>query len=179
MVGGFAMPERLNRYSPNLFWSLEGFFYVPFSDSILSAHTKQGQFIHSMSGKGRKPVKKILAYAARLLTMRVEVQSPYNRIIISYNREGHSAFAVFLLSFFIGIYRRVVSDMRCRSPPLHLDFYSSNYLTRTSAAGKPTRPIWTSFLFLFKAVCLKSCESNTRISIGIKSGGVIFFVPLS
>ena len=98
MVGGFAMPERLNRYSPNLFWSLEGFFYVPFSDSILSAHTKQGQFIHSMSGKGRKPVKKILAYAARLLTMRVEVQSPYNRIIISYNREGHSAFAVFLLS---------------------------------------------------------------------------------
>ena len=104
---------------------MEGFFYVPFSDSILSAHTKQGQFIHSMSGKGRKPVKKILAYAARLLTMRVEVQSPYNRIIISYNREGHRVFAVFLLSFFIGIYRRVVSDMRCRSPPLHLDFYSS------------------------------------------------------
>ena len=30
--------------------------------------------------------------------MMVEVQSPYNRIIISYNREGHSAFAVFLLS---------------------------------------------------------------------------------
>ena len=69
------------------------------SGSILSAHTKQDQFIHSMSGKGRKPVKKILAYAAGLLTMRVEVQSPYNRIIISYNREGHSAFAVFLLSF--------------------------------------------------------------------------------
>ena len=57
--------------------------------------------------------------------MKVEVQSPYNRIMISYNREGHSAFAVFLLSFFVGMCRGTVSDMRCRSPPLHLDFYIS------------------------------------------------------
>ena len=60
-----------------------------------------------------------------LLTMKVEVQSPYNRITISHNRKGHRAFAVFLLSFFIGIRRRAVSDVRCRSPPLYLDFYIS------------------------------------------------------
>ena len=75
-----------------------------------------------MSENGRKPVKKISASAAVLLTLKVEVQSPHNRIINSYNREGHSAFAVFLLSFFVGICRRAVSGMRCRSPPLHLDF---------------------------------------------------------
>ncbi|MBQ5563397.1 MAG: hypothetical protein IIT39_08420, partial [Clostridia bacterium] len=46
-----------------------------------------------------------------------EVQSPYNRITISYNRKGHRAFAVFLLSIFVGKCRRAVSDMRCRSPP--------------------------------------------------------------
>ena len=46
----------------------------------------------------------------------------YNRITISYNRKGHRAFAVFLLSIFVGKCRRAVSDMRCRSPPLHLDF---------------------------------------------------------
>ena len=37
-------------------------------------------------------------------------------------RKGHRAFAVFLLSIFVGKCRRAVSDMRCRSPPLHLDF---------------------------------------------------------
>lgn len=71
---------------------------------------------------GRKPVKKISASATVLLTLKVEVQSPYNRITISYNRKGHRAFAVFLLSIFVGKCRRAVSDMRCRSPPLHLDF---------------------------------------------------------
>ena len=45
--------------------------------------------------------------------MKVEVQSPYNRITISYNRKGHRAFAVFLLSIFVGKCRRAVSDMRC------------------------------------------------------------------
>ena len=74
---------------------------------------------------GRKPVKKISASAAVLLTLKVEVQSPYNRICISHNREGHRAFAVFLLSFFVGKCRRAVSGVRCRSPPLHLDFYIS------------------------------------------------------
>ncbi|NBH15753.1 hypothetical protein D3Z36_16750 [Lachnospiraceae bacterium] len=55
--------------------------------------------------------------------MKPEVESPLNRISITYNREGHRAFAVFLLSFFIGIRRRAVSDIRCRSPPFNLDFY--------------------------------------------------------
>ena len=54
--------------------------------------------------------------------MKVEVESPYNIIIISHNRKGHRAFAVFLLSIFVGKRRRGVSDVRCRSPPLHLDF---------------------------------------------------------
>ena len=115
-------------------------------------------------------LKKISASATVLLTLKVEVQSPYNRITISYNRKGHRAFAVFLLSIFVGKCRRAVSDMRCRSPPLHLDFlhfknsdgrylwwnmhqerYISekvaamwNYPTRSSAvAGNPTRP-WST-----------------------------------
>ena len=82
--------------------------------------TLQGQL--SVKDNGRKPVKKISASATVLLTLKVEVQSPYNRITISYNRKGHRAFAVFLLSIFVGKCRRAVSDMRCRSPPLHLDF---------------------------------------------------------
>ena len=49
--------------------------------------------------------------------MKPEVESPLNRICISYNRRGHRAFAVFLLSFFIGMCRRAVSAVGCRSPP--------------------------------------------------------------
>ena len=67
-------------------------------------------------------LKKFTAYATALPALNVEVQSPYNRINISHNRKGHRAFAVFLLSIFVGKCRRAVSDMRCRSPPLHLDF---------------------------------------------------------
>ena len=100
-----------------------GIFYVFFSGSYLSVHiVQQGQFIHSVSEKVRQPVKKIAVSTTVLLTLKVEVQSPYNRITISYNRKGHRAFAVFLLSIFVGKCRRAVSDMRCRSPPLHLDF---------------------------------------------------------
>ena len=73
-------------------------------------------------GKAENPLKKISVSATGLLTMKVEVESPYNRIIISHNRKGHRAFAVFLLSIFVGKRRRGVSDVRCRSPPLHLDF---------------------------------------------------------
>ncbi|RBT46500.1 hypothetical protein EB20_02543 [Enterococcus hirae] len=96
-----------------------------FSGGCPSAYIKQSLSIHSISGNGRKPVKKIPASIAVLLTMKVEVQSPYNRISISHNRRGHRAFAVFLLSFFIGIRRRAVTGFWCRSPPLHLDFYIS------------------------------------------------------
>ena len=48
--------------------------------------------------------------------MKQEVESPLNRIMITYNRKGHSAFAVFL-SIFIRIRRRAFSDVVCRSPP--------------------------------------------------------------
>ena len=93
-----------------------------FSGGCPSAYIKQSLFIHSTSGNGGKPVKKIPASATVLPTMKVEVQSPYNRISISHNRKGHKAFAVFLLSFLVGKCRRSVFDVRCRSPPLHLDF---------------------------------------------------------
>ena len=91
-----------------MFLNLEGFFYVLFSGSYLSAHTKQNLSIHSISENGRKPVKKISASATVLLTLKVEVQSPYNRITISYNRKGHRAFAVFLLSIFVGKCHRLL-----------------------------------------------------------------------
>ena len=54
--------------------------------------------------------------------MKPEVESPLNRIFISYNRRGHRAFAVFLLSFFIGMCRRAVSGVHCRSPPFQSGF---------------------------------------------------------
>ena len=69
-----------------MFLNLEGFFYVLFSGSYLSAHTKQNLSKHSISENGRKPVKKISAYATALPALNVEVQSPYNRINISHNR---------------------------------------------------------------------------------------------
>lgn len=106
-----------------MFLNLEGFFYVLFSGSYLSAHTKQNLSIHSISENGRKPVKKISAYATALPALNVEVQSPYNRISISHNRKGHKAFAVFLLSFLVGKCRRTIIGVKCRSPPFNLDFY--------------------------------------------------------
>ena len=100
-----------------------GFFYVLFSGSYLSAHATQNLYIHSISGNGRKPVKKIIPnYASLLLAMKPEVESPLNRICISYNRRGHRAFAVFLLLFFIGMCRRAVSAVGCRSPPIPSGF---------------------------------------------------------
>lgn len=65
-----------------------------FSGGCPSAYIKQSLFIHSTSGNGGKPVKKIPASATVLPTMKVEVQSPYNRISISHNRKGHKAFTV-------------------------------------------------------------------------------------
>ena len=94
-----------------------------FSGACPSAYIKQSLSIHSTSGNGGKPVKKIPASAAVLLTIKVEVQSPYNRISISHNRKGHKAFAVFLLSFLVGKCRRTIIGVKCRSPPFNLDFY--------------------------------------------------------
>lgn len=94
-----------------------------FSGSNLSAHATQNLYIHNISGNGRKPVKKIIPnHATLLLTMKPEVEYPLNRICISYNRRGHRAFAVFLLSFFIGICRMAVSSAGCRSPPFQSGF---------------------------------------------------------
>ncbi len=45
-------------------------------------------------GLAGSQLKKIPVYATLLLTMKPEVESPLNRICISYNRRGHSAFAV-------------------------------------------------------------------------------------
>ena len=59
-----------------------------------------------------------------LLTMKPEVESPLNRICISYNRRGHRAFAVFLLSFFIRLCHRAVSAVGCRSPPSQSGFFT-------------------------------------------------------
>ena len=72
---------------------MEGFFYVLFSGSNISAYATQIGLIHSISGNGRKPVKKIPAYATLLLAMKPEVESPLNRISITYNRKGHRTFA--------------------------------------------------------------------------------------
>ena len=47
---------------------------------------------------GGQPVKKILVNARGLSTQEVEVKSLHIRTIISINREGVTAFAVFLLS---------------------------------------------------------------------------------
>ncbi|TGX97842.1 hypothetical protein E5357_10910 [Hominisplanchenecus murintestinalis] len=49
--------------------------------------------------------------------MKTEIEYPNGRSCISYNRKGHSTFAVFILSIFIGIRRRAFSDVGCRSPP--------------------------------------------------------------
>ena len=54
--------------------------------------------------------------------MKPEVEYLINRNYITYNRKGHRAFAVFLLSFFIGMCRRVVSAVGCRSPPFQSGF---------------------------------------------------------
>ena len=54
--------------------------------------------------------------------MKPEVEYLLNRNYITYNRKGHRAFAVFLLSFFIGMCRRAVSAVGCRSPPFQSGF---------------------------------------------------------
>ena len=54
--------------------------------------------------------------------MKLRKERSENRICISYNRRGHRAFAVFLLSFFIGMCRRAVSAVGCRSPPIQSGF---------------------------------------------------------
>ncbi len=75
---------------------------------------------------GGQPVKKILVSARGLSTQEVEVKSLHIRTNISINRKGVTALAVFLLSFFVGIRRRAVSGVGCRSPPFNLDFQKNS-----------------------------------------------------
>ena len=51
--------------------------------------------------------------------MKPEVESPLNRIYISYNRRGHSTFAVFLLSFFIRLYQAASAAASPKYVKLH------------------------------------------------------------
>ena len=71
---------------------------------------------------GGQPVKKILVSARGLCTLKVEVKSLHIRYKISINRKGTTAFAVFLLSFFVISRRKAVSGVGCRSPPANLDY---------------------------------------------------------
>ncbi len=75
---------------------------------------------------GGQPVKKILVNARGFSTQEVEVKSPHIRTNISINREGVTAFAVFLLSFFVRTCRKAVSGIGCRSPPVNLDFQKNS-----------------------------------------------------
>ena len=71
---------------------------------------------------GGQPVKKILVNARGFSTQEVEVKSPHIRTNISINREGVTAFAVFLLSFFARLRREALFIIGCRSPPSNLNF---------------------------------------------------------
>ncbi|MCI9401596.1 MAG: hypothetical protein HFJ07_17775 [Lachnospiraceae bacterium] len=75
---------------------------------------------------GGLPVKKICFSTRGLCTQQVEVKSLHIGTEISINRKGVTAFAVFLLSFFAKIRRKVVSSVGCRSPPANLDFQKNS-----------------------------------------------------
>ena len=49
-----------------------------------------------------------------------------NRSVIPHNRKGATAFAVFLLSLFVSGQDKPASGVRCRSPPVSLNFHSKN-----------------------------------------------------
>ena len=162
-----------------------------FSGGCPSAYIKQSLFIHSTSGNGGKPVKKIPASATVLPTMKVEVQSPYNRISISHNRKGHKAFAVFLLSFLVGKCRRTIIGVKCRSPPFNLDFYvfkDSDWLEEKRMAynnGREDRKCRVGG-WKFHPPLIKPCMrfsltrlSDILLSTALRHALAIFFNPFS
>jgi len=75
---------------------------------------------------GGQPVKKILASTRGLYTPKVGVKYLHIRTEISMSRKGTTAFAVFLLSFFVRTRRKAVSGIGCRSPPVNLDFQKNS-----------------------------------------------------
>jgi len=75
---------------------------------------------------GGLPVKKILINIWEFFALKAEVKFPHNRNKFSTNREGVTAFAVFLLSIFVETRRRAVFGVGCRSPPANLDCLESS-----------------------------------------------------
>lgn len=74
MLYDFALPNRLNRHSPDLFQSLARDFLMFFPDRNLSVHAAQSIPIHSILKDSRKPVRKIPANVTLLLTIKPEVR---------------------------------------------------------------------------------------------------------
>jgi len=70
-------------------------------------------------------LKKILTRAWCYYTPKVDTKFLQDRSLISINRKGVTAFAVFLLSIFKERRKLFLSGVGCRSPPSYLDFYIS------------------------------------------------------
>lgn len=75
---------------------------------------------------GGQPVKKILVNTWGFSTLQTGVRILHNESRFSLNREGATAFAVFLLSLFVSGQDKPASGVRCRSPPVSLNFHSKN-----------------------------------------------------
>ena len=54
--------------------------------------------------------------------LKIEAKNQHNKNKFSTNRKGVTAFAVFLLSFFVRMHCKAVLGIGCRSPPANLDF---------------------------------------------------------
>ena len=65
-------------------------------------------------------------YAWYSFTLKPDVKYLQNRSVIPHNRKGATAFAVFLLSIFVSGQDKPASGVRCRSPPVSLNFHSKN-----------------------------------------------------
>ena len=63
-------------------------------------------------------------YAWYSFTLKPDVKYLQNRSVIPHNRKGVTAFAVFLLSLFVSGQDKPASGVRCRSPPVSLNFHS-------------------------------------------------------
>ena len=68
------------------------------------------------------PLIKIPASTRELSDLKIEAKNQHNKIKFSTNRKGVTAFAVFLLSFFVRTRCKAVLGIGCRSPPANLDF---------------------------------------------------------
>ena len=66
--------------------------------------------------------KKNPYFCKGIYTQKVEVKFLLNRIFLAYNRIALTAFAVFLLSFFVGTQDKEFFQCRLSFPPTNLDF---------------------------------------------------------